>query len=256
MSRWLPRIASRPSCRRASGAAPRPWHPGVTVVIPERDAPRDACRALRVARRRAGRDRRTAAGDRRRQRRAARRCIAWLRRAFPAVEWVIRRRAARLRRRDRARSRARTLRWHVPHEQRHDARRRRAIAELLPSRAPDVFALASQIFQHERRPAAARKRDSPTGTSNRSGRASVSRAGARVAGAAGRICAQAAAPRCSARRRCARYVRASRCYDPFYWEDVEWSVRAWRDGMRVLFCPRSHAAHQHRMTTARFYSER
>jgi GT2 family glycosyltransferase len=38
-----------------------------------------------------------------------------------------------------------------------------------------------------------------------------------------------------------RYVREARDYDPFYWEDVEWSVRAWRDGMLVLFCPRSRS---------------
>jgi GT2 family glycosyltransferase/glycosyltransferase involved in cell wall biosynthesis len=51
-----------------------------------------------------------------------------------------------------------------------------------------------------------------------------------------------------------RYVRESSCYDPFYWEDIEWGVRAWRDGYQVLFCPGSHAFHRHRATTARFYS--
>jgi len=49
------------------------------------------------------------------------------------------------------------------------------------------------------------------------------------------------------------YVRASRAYDPFYWEDIEWGVRAWRDGRSVLFCPASHAHHRHRVTTTRFY---
>src|SRR5439155_7232104 len=52
----------------------------------------------------------------------------------------------------------------------------------------------------------------------------------------------------------ARYVAESRCYDPFYWEDIEWGVRAWRDGYAVLLCPASHAFHRHRATTARFYS--
>jgi glycosyltransferase involved in cell wall biosynthesis len=51
------------------------------------------------------------------------------------------------------------------------------------------------------------------------------------------------------------YARDSRCYDPFYWEDVEWGVRAQQDGLIVLFCPRSHAWHQHRATTSRFYAE-
>ncbi|HEY2817260.1 MAG TPA: glycosyltransferase [Casimicrobiaceae bacterium] len=50
-----------------------------------------------------------------------------------------------------------------------------------------------------------------------------------------------------------RYVRESRCYDPFYWEDIEWGVRAWRDGYSVLLHPASHAFHRHRATTARFY---
>jgi GT2 family glycosyltransferase/glycosyltransferase involved in cell wall biosynthesis len=51
------------------------------------------------------------------------------------------------------------------------------------------------------------------------------------------------------------YALDSRCYDPFYWEDVEWGVRAWQDGLSVLFCPRAHAWHQHRATTSRFYAE-
>jgi GT2 family glycosyltransferase len=51
------------------------------------------------------------------------------------------------------------------------------------------------------------------------------------------------------------YARDSRCYDPFYWEDVEWGVRAQQDGLSVLFCPRSHAWHEHRATTSRFYAE-
>ena len=53
----------------------------------------------------------------------------------------------------------------------------------------------------------------------------------------------------------APYSRDTRCYDPFYWEDVEWGVRAQQDGLSVLFCPRSHAWHQHRATTSRFYTE-
>jgi GT2 family glycosyltransferase/glycosyltransferase involved in cell wall biosynthesis len=49
------------------------------------------------------------------------------------------------------------------------------------------------------------------------------------------------------------YARDSRCYDPFYWEDVEWGFRAQQDGLSVLFCPGSHAWHQHRATSSRFY---
>jgi GT2 family glycosyltransferase len=50
-----------------------------------------------------------------------------------------------------------------------------------------------------------------------------------------------------------RYVAESRCYDPFYWEDIEWGLRAWHDGFEVLFCPAAHAFHRHRATTGRFF---
>ncbi len=50
------------------------------------------------------------------------------------------------------------------------------------------------------------------------------------------------------------YVRDSSVYDPFYWEDVEWGVRARQDGYRVLFCATAKARHRHRATTARFYA--
>src|SRR5215471_8993842 len=51
-----------------------------------------------------------------------------------------------------------------------------------------------------------------------------------------------------------RYVRATRAYDPFYWEDVEWGVDARRDGFQVLHCPDARVRHRHRMTTTRFYA--
>jgi GT2 family glycosyltransferase/glycosyltransferase involved in cell wall biosynthesis len=51
----------------------------------------------------------------------------------------------------------------------------------------------------------------------------------------------------------ARYARDSRCYDPFYWEDIEWGLRARQDGYTVMFCPAAHAFHRHRATTARFF---
>jgi GT2 family glycosyltransferase len=52
-----------------------------------------------------------------------------------------------------------------------------------------------------------------------------------------------------------RYVRIARPYAPFYWEDVEWGTLAWRDGYRCIFCPTSLATHTHRGTIARFYAE-
>jgi glycosyltransferase involved in cell wall biosynthesis len=42
-------------------------------------------------------------------------------------------------------------------------------------------------------------------------------------------------------------------YAPFYWEDVEWGLRAIREGFEVLFCPTSRAVHRHRATIARWF---
>ncbi|MBL8898088.1 MAG: glycosyltransferase [Planctomycetes bacterium] len=51
-----------------------------------------------------------------------------------------------------------------------------------------------------------------------------------------------------------RYARASRVYRPFYFEDAEWGVRAWRDGLEVLFAPGSRAHHLHRKSALQLYS--
>ena len=160
--RWLPPIVSRPSCRRASGARPTPWRPGVTVIIPERDAPEMLARAL------ASLDVALAAIDEPRQvivvangaPRAAYRQVAA---RFPDVEWVYV--DAPLGFAGAIERGLRRARYDGTYLLNNDMTLDpRALAELLPLRAPDVFALASQIFQHERSRAAARKRDSPTGT--------------------------------------------------------------------------------------------
>ncbi len=44
-------------------------------------------------------------------------------------------------------------------------------------------------------------------------------------------------------------------YGPFYWEDVEWGIRAWTSGCHVLFCPRSRVHHVHRATVKQFYPQ-
>lgn len=49
------------------------------------------------------------------------------------------------------------------------------------------------------------------------------------------------------------FVAAGRVYDPFYWEDIEWSVRARRAGFSAVFCSHAVATHRHRATTSRFY---
>lgn len=51
-----------------------------------------------------------------------------------------------------------------------------------------------------------------------------------------------------------RYVAASCDYSPFYWEDADWGMLAWSEGWETLFCPVSHAWHEHRATVRRFYA--
>lgn len=40
-------------------------------------------------------------------------------------------------------------------------------------------------------------------------------------------------------------------YEPFYWEDIDWSWAGWRAGKRVLYQPASVVEHQHRGTIGR-----
>lgn len=42
-------------------------------------------------------------------------------------------------------------------------------------------------------------------------------------------------------------------FDPFYWEDADLGVRAWRDGFECLYCPNSLAVHLHRVTIKRYF---
>lgn len=50
------------------------------------------------------------------------------------------------------------------------------------------------------------------------------------------------------------YIEAGKSYDPFYWEDVDWGVRASLDGYDNLFIPHAKVWHLHRATVNRFYS--
>ncbi|HYR89439.1 MAG TPA: glycosyltransferase [Terriglobia bacterium] len=56
------------------------------------------------------------------------------------------------------------------------------------------------------------------------------------------------------RRLLQSFIDRTRGYAPFYWEDVEWGVLAWRNGFEVLFCPQSKAWHAHRSTNLKFFS--
>ncbi len=127
---------------------------------------------------------------------------------------------------------------------------RDALAALMPLRSERAFAIGSQILQSD-----ASGRREETGFTDW------------YLDAGGLRLYHAPAPASVSRHLCASggaslfrtsllatYLPASRAYDPFYWEDVEWSLRAWRDGFDVLFCPGSLASHRHRATTSRFYA--
>ena len=44
-------------------------------------------------------------------------------------------------------------------------------------------------------------------------------------------------------------------YDPFYCEDLDLSLRAWRRGWKVMMAPESKVWHEHRATSRRFFGE-
>jgi GT2 family glycosyltransferase len=127
-----------------------------------------------------------------------------------------------------------------------------ALRELVALRADDVFAIGAQILQQS-----TDRRREETGWVDwyvdATGVRGVSRGTKISTGPRDSLCASggAALLRTAQLR---RYVRDSAVYDPFYWEDVEWGVRARQDGYRVVFCSTARARHRHRATTARFYA--
>jgi radical SAM protein with 4Fe4S-binding SPASM domain len=50
-----------------------------------------------------------------------------------------------------------------------------------------------------------------------------------------------------------RFARQTTCYDPFYWEDVEWGLRARAAGLENRFVADSLADHAGKTTVRRFY---
>lgn len=126
-----------------------------------------------------------------------------------------------------------------------------ALAELLPYRHPEVFALTSQIHFVD-----PDRRREETGWSDcqivgadvrmyeREPAASTMARGNLYPGGGSSLCRSAVLR---------RYVADSACYSPFYYEDAEWGARAWAEGWEVLFCPASQAWHHHRGTVRRHY---
>jgi GT2 family glycosyltransferase len=126
-----------------------------------------------------------------------------------------------------------------------------ALATLLPWRAGHVFAIASQIFFDD-----PQKRREETGWGDlrlRAGRAELFDRtpepdglvrGSLYAGG-GSSLFDAALLKC--------FAAGTKSYAPFYWEDVDWGLQAWRNGLEVLFHPGSVAWHRHRATISRCY---
>jgi GT2 family glycosyltransferase len=241
LARHWPRAAARPSS---------PWRPGITVIIPERDAPEllgDALASLHAALARIDEPWQVivvvnGAPLARYEELAAK---------HPEVEWI---------QADAPIGFAGAIERGLACA-RHDGTfllnndmclAPDALVLLLRLRAPDVFAIGAQIFQRS-----ADGRREETGFvdwyTNRSGIHLYHADVAPDATPGPHLCCSGGASlfRTAPLR---RYLIASRCYDPFYWEDAEWGVRAWRDGLQSVFCPAAHAQHRHRATTARFYA--
>lgn len=226
-----------------------PWRAGVSVVIPERDAPAmlgDALASLEVALADAGEPSQVivvANG-------APRERYAGVAARFRNVEWI---------HRDAALGFAGAIELGLA-QARFDGcylmnndmtLDPRALSELLPLRGERVFAIGSQILQQ----GASGRREETGFTDWYADAQGIHLFHAPPPqGPAPHVCASGGAAlfRTDLLR---RYLPGSRAFDPFYWEDVEWSVRARRDGFEVLFCPASLAAHRHRATTSRFYDE-
>ncbi|MES2606345.1 MAG: glycosyltransferase, partial [Pseudomonadota bacterium] len=127
-----------------------------------------------------------------------------------------------------------------------------ALQQLLPYRTPSAFALASQIFFAD----PARRREETgwsdfyvhgarTVTYERDPGDMQMARGSFYAGGGSSLF------RTDLLR---EYVRDSRAYSPFYWEDAEWGARAWTEGLECVFVPASIAVHEHRGTIKRRFS--
>jgi len=128
-----------------------------------------------------------------------------------------------------------------------------ALRLLLPLRAPDVFAIASQILPEST--SGRREESNWTGWRFPEGVVEIYDAppeeghqalGSLYAGGGSSLFRHGLLEALAA--------RAGEAYDPFYWEDVEWGVTARKRGWRVLFCPGSKAIHTRQATISKHYA--
>jgi GT2 family glycosyltransferase/glycosyltransferase involved in cell wall biosynthesis len=129
---------------------------------------------------------------------------------------------------------------------------RQALHEVSKWRSPKVFAIASQIYFLD--PARRREETGWTAIRNAGGLVEIrdvtpddddlTRAHAYAGGGSSLF----------QRELLARFAADTGAYRPFYWEDVEWGIAAWRAGYQSLFCPQSKVWHAHRDTNLKFFS--
>jgi GT2 family glycosyltransferase/glycosyltransferase involved in cell wall biosynthesis len=127
-----------------------------------------------------------------------------------------------------------------------------ALREVSKWRSPSVFAIASQIFFQD----SSRRREETGLTAARSVGGLLELADVPPADdSCVRLHLYAGGGSSLFRRTVlARFIERTKAYAPFYWEDVEWGVLAWRSGYQVLFCPQSKVWHRHRATNLKFFS--
>lgn len=127
-----------------------------------------------------------------------------------------------------------------------------ALAQVMPWRAPDVFAVASQIV-----PADRTRRREETGWTvpvrDAKGRLELHDLEPPDESVRGHVYAGGGASLFQ-RSPLRRYVETSRAYAPFYFEDADWGVKAWADGFLVLHCPRSVGVHEQHATIGHYLS--
>jgi GT2 family glycosyltransferase len=124
-----------------------------------------------------------------------------------------------------------------------------AMAALWPHRAPDVFSLASRIVMADPK---SERETNRTGIQFVDGLANLLELDGALDAPVEHFYSGGG---CSLFQTgwLRHFVDRTTCYDPFYWEDAEWGVRARSLGMRNIFVPDSSGRHDGKATVSRFY---
>jgi MoaA/NifB/PqqE/SkfB family radical SAM enzyme/GT2 family glycosyltransferase len=226
----------------------RSWNPGITVLIPERDNLSELAACLAGVKLAGGIGEPlqilvVASGAKGEE-------YLELRKAHPTVEWRFI--SEPLPFLGAVRKGLRAARYDWVYLLNNDAvPSREALAELLPLRGQDVFAIASQIFLKD----STRFREETNFgfLQLEGGLATIHDRVPETTEVA--TCSYAGGGASLFQRRLLQgFCAASGVYQPFYWEDVEWGWRARKLGYRVLFAPSSTVHHRQRDTVNRLYS--